>query len=396
VELAVAGFQTCPYHQRALEAAKGMVAQGIITKLDDRTFATRDQYREWLFSEGQPLFADDEAVQKHISSPFVWSSSEGLLRFVGGCDDVLLMAAPTSSLEQAGMIPSTGDRVHVAYKGTLKRDGSVFDTSEGKEPLRFMLGSGQVISGFEEAIASMSVGDKKIVELSPAHAYGERSDEAIMSFPKSAAPDGLEVGQQVRLSAGGVATVIELNEETVRIDANPRLAGETLIFDLELLSITPAAEVEEEEASGSNGIISKDAALPGRDNETPLPDNSHYILKNPMRPPYAIDGLEVAVVATGCFWGTEKGFWRLPGVYSSAVGYALVVFHLLRSHPCHSNPLRRYINGHTPNPTYEEVCTQQTGHTEACQIVFDSGVIGFGDILKQVGVEARDGSRGQR
>ena len=67
-------------------------------------------------------------------------------------------------------------------------------------------------------------------------------------------------------------------------------------------------------------------------------------------------------MATGCFWGTEKGFWRLPGVYSTAVAYA---------------------GGHTPNPSYEEVCSGRTGHAEACHVVWDPAVISFGDILKQ-------------
>lgn len=86
----------------------------------------------------------------------------------------------------------------------------------------------------------------------------------------------------------------------------------------------------------------------------------HFVLKNPMRGPWP-EGFQRAVFATGCFWGTEKRFWTMPGVYSTAVGY---------------------INGATLNPTYREVCGGDTGHTEAVQVVFDPTVIRFTDLLK--------------
>ena len=223
MELSVAGFATCPFHQRALERAHELVASGAVARVDDRTFATRELYREWLFAEGHSLFPSDHpAARKHTSSPFVWTSDrEGLRDFVGGCDDLLAMAAAAVS---AGGTPAAGDRVHVAFKGSLKRDGSVFDSSEGRDPLAFVLGSGrvrsaaaqsprpsvhphgaahsilfffrpphprsQVIAGFEEAVAAMVVGERKTVELSPAQAYGERSEDALMSFPRSSAPEG--------------------------------------------------------------------------------------------------------------------------------------------------------------------------------------------------------------
>lgn len=86
----------------------------------------------------------------------------------------------------------------------------------------------------------------------------------------------------------------------------------------------------------------------------------HFVLKNPMRGPWP-EGFQRAVFATGCFWGTEKRFWTMPGVYSTAVGY---------------------INGATLNPTYREVCGGDTGHTEAVQVVFDPSVVRFTDLLK--------------
>lgn len=106
-------------------------------------------------------------------------------------------------------------------------------------------------------------------------------------------------------------------------------------------------------------MISEGDALKGRDDEMSI-TNKHYILGNPIKGPFA-DGLQVAVFATGCFWGTEKGFWRMPGVYSTSVGYA---------------------GGYTKNPTYEEVCSQRTGHTEVVQVVYDQNKISYTDLLR--------------
>jgi len=105
--------------------------------------------------------------------------------------------------------------------------------------------------------------------------------------------------------------------------------------------------------------ISKENALAGRADEMSI-ENKHFVLGTPIKGPFP-EGLEVAVFATGCFWGTEKAFWRMPGVYSTAVGYA---------------------GGHTPNPTYNEVCSQRTGHTEVVHVVYDQKVISYADILR--------------
>src|SRR5258707_11716788 len=89
-------------------------------------------------------------------------------------------------------------------------------------------------------------------------------------------------------------------------------------------------------------------ALPGRDQEIPVPER-HAVLGTPLKPPFPA-GLERAIFGLGCFWGAERVFWQAPGVYTTAVGYA---------------------GGHTPNPTYEEVCSGRTGPTEAALGVFD-------------------------
>jgi peptide-methionine (S)-S-oxide reductase len=106
-------------------------------------------------------------------------------------------------------------------------------------------------------------------------------------------------------------------------------------------------------------MITADRALPGRDREMPVPER-HFVLGTPLRPPFPA-GFESAVVGMGCFWGAERVFWQAPGVYTTAVGYA---------------------GGFTPNPTYEEVCSGSTGHTEAVLVVFDPALTSYEEILR--------------
>src|SRR6266478_167145 len=106
-------------------------------------------------------------------------------------------------------------------------------------------------------------------------------------------------------------------------------------------------------------IPSKAEALPGRAGAMPVPD-THFVNGHRLTPPFP-DGLERAMFGMGCFWGAEKKFWQLKGVYSTAVGYA---------------------GGQTPNATYREVCTGMTGHNEVVLVVFDPGVISYDGLLK--------------
>ena len=106
-------------------------------------------------------------------------------------------------------------------------------------------------------------------------------------------------------------------------------------------------------------MVTPEDALPGRDDPMPVPDR-HEVLGTPIAPPFP-EGLEQAVVGMGCFWGAERVFWNAPGVYTTAVGYA---------------------GGYTPNPTYEEVCSGRTGHTEAVLVVFDPKVTSYDEILR--------------
>ncbi len=116
----------------------------------------------------------------------------------------------------------------------------------------------------------------------------------------------------------------------------------------------------------------RDDALPGREQRMPLP-SVHYVIGQPLDPPFP-DGLERAAFALGCFWGAEREFWQVPGVYTSAVGYT---------------------GGYTPNPSYEEVCSGLTGHAEAVLVVFDTRATSYEALLRAFW-EHHDPTQGMR
>ncbi|GAB4524047.1 MAG: peptidylprolyl isomerase [Roseibium sp.] len=136
----------------------------------------------------------------------------------------------------------SGDTVRLHYKGTLD-DGSVFDSSEGREPLEFTVGSGQIIPGLDEAIPGMKVGDEKTVRIEPEHAYGAHNPLARQAVPRANISDDvpLEVGLQLQAQteAGQMMTVVvaELSEDEVVLDANHPLAGKVLTFEIQLTGI---------------------------------------------------------------------------------------------------------------------------------------------------------------
>ncbi|WP_283139146.1 peptide-methionine (S)-S-oxide reductase MsrA [Rhizohabitans arisaemae] len=119
-------------------------------------------------------------------------------------------------------------------------------------------------------------------------------------------------------------------------------------------------------------MISAEEALPGRDESIPVPAR-HAVLDAPLAPPYP-DGTEIADFGLGCFWGAERIFWRTKGVVSTLVGYA---------------------GGYTPNPSYEEVCSGRTGHTEVVRVVYDPAQVSYGELLR-VFWEAHDPTQGMR
>ncbi len=135
-----------------------------------------------------------------------------------------------------------GDTVRIHYTGTLL-DGKVFDSSEGRDPLEFAVGSGQIISGLDTALPGMTVGEKKRVEVPCTEAYGPINPGARQQIPREGIPDDipLEPGTQLQMQTpDGQAlpvTVVEVDEATVTLDANHPLAGQDLIFDIEIVSI---------------------------------------------------------------------------------------------------------------------------------------------------------------
>ena len=141
-----------------------------------------------------------------------------------------------------------GDKIRVHYHGKL-RNGETFDSSNGREPLEFTVGSGQVIKGFDEGVKGMKVGDKKTVEIPVGEAYGEKQQEMMIEFPKEQFPADMnpEVGMQLMMSNGSgqnfPVTVAEVRENSVILDANHPLAGQDLIFDLELVEIVPTSRI---------------------------------------------------------------------------------------------------------------------------------------------------------
>ena len=135
-----------------------------------------------------------------------------------------------------------GDTVRIHYTGTLN-DGSTFDSSAGREPLEFVVGSGQIIPGLDSALPGMKVGDTKVVEVPADQAYGAHNPEGVQAIPRDQFPDNipLDPGTQLQVqTADGRAlpvTITEVSEDAVVLDANHALAGKDLTFDIELVEI---------------------------------------------------------------------------------------------------------------------------------------------------------------
>lgn len=135
-----------------------------------------------------------------------------------------------------------GDSVKIHYTGKLA-DGTVFDSSGGREPLGFTIGSGEVIPGFDAAVTGMKVGEAKSVTIPMDQAYGPRNDQLIIEVPRDQVPPDIEpeVGQQLQMGGPNgelvVVRVVGVDERMVVLDANPPLAGEELNFELELVAI---------------------------------------------------------------------------------------------------------------------------------------------------------------
>lgn len=137
----------------------------------------------------------------------------------------------------------SGDTVQIHYTGTLD-DGSTFDSSAGREPLQFTLGSGQVIKGFDDGVTGMAVGEKKTIHIPCEDAYGPINPAMMQDVPREQIPDEipLELGMMLQMQgqAGDVipVTVANFTDDTVTLDANHMLAGKDLTFELELVSVS--------------------------------------------------------------------------------------------------------------------------------------------------------------
>src|SRR5688572_307588 len=134
-----------------------------------------------------------------------------------------------------------GDTVRVHYRGTLD-DGSVFDSSEGRDPLEFTIGSGQVIPGFDVAVSGMSVGDERTVTIPAAEAYGTHRDDLVLVVGRENLPPDMqvEIGDKLQLDQGGhsfAVMVTDLTDSEITLDANHPLAGRDLTFALQLVEI---------------------------------------------------------------------------------------------------------------------------------------------------------------
>jgi len=137
-----------------------------------------------------------------------------------------------------------GSTVKVHYTGTLKEDGSQFDSSQGREPLEFTLGEGMVIAGFEKAVIGKSAGDSVTTEIPPEEGYGSPNDQLVFQVRREQLPPNVELENgimlEIRTEEGSPAyvRVTDFDEEMVTLDGNHPLAGQTLVFDIEVVEVS--------------------------------------------------------------------------------------------------------------------------------------------------------------
>jgi len=148
-------------------------------------------------------------------------------------------ATPTP--EEIEMVVKQGDRIKVDYTGKLE-DGTVFDSSDGREPLEFNAGTGKMIKGFDAAVIGMKEGEEKTITLKPEEAYGQVRKDLIFDVPKENIAGDIElaIGTEVTLIITGKpmsGRITDVLEDSVKVDLNPKLAGKTLVFDIKIVEI---------------------------------------------------------------------------------------------------------------------------------------------------------------
>ena len=141
----------------------------------------------------------------------------------------------------------SGDTVSVHYTGRIE-NGEIFDSSQGRRPLSFTVGAGQLIRGFDEAVVGMTAGESKMVTIAPEQGYGPRREELVVDIPRDTVPEGMELEKGMRLELVDPqgnkipAEVFEILDEVVKMDLNHFLAGKTLVFEIEILEVTPSGK----------------------------------------------------------------------------------------------------------------------------------------------------------
>ncbi len=134
-------------------------------------------------------------------------------------------------------VVENGDTVEVFYTGTLD-DGTVFDSNVGKEPLRFVVGDGELIKGFEDGVLGMKLNETKKISIKPKDAYGEKQEELVVDVPtENFGGADIKVGMGVRTEDGHEGTIMSISDKTVKVDFNPELAGKTLNFEIKVVGI---------------------------------------------------------------------------------------------------------------------------------------------------------------
>jgi len=150
-------------------------------------------------------------------------------------------------------VASTGMSVKVHYKGTLD-DGTVFDSSEGRDPMEFTLGAGRMIPGFENGVLGMTVGETKDLKMTPADAYGEHDDKFVVEVPLTKLPEGVEEGTMLQSSNGMMVKITKIDGENATIDQNHPLAGKTLNFTVTLESCVEVPSLRVEVLKAGDGV----------------------------------------------------------------------------------------------------------------------------------------------
>lgn len=257
-----------------------------------------------------------------------------------------------------------GDWVQVHYTGKLD-DGTQFDSSRERDPLEFVVGDGMVIAGFDQAVSGLEVGETRTSRIEPANAYGEWSENMTAKLERSRLPEQLKdiaLGTALQLNNGMRAVVTEVGTDTITLDANHELAGKHLNFDVELMKVVPQAKMKK------------------------------------------------ALFGAGCFWSVELAYQRQPGVVTTTVGYSqgkasvpgslisekfrekglerrertdtMIVTDPNSFRKTESHRRSHTFLSQTENPTYDDVCTGESGHNEVVLCTYNEDEVSYKDLLR--------------